>query len=467
MSASLRKIQRDRGHALVIGGSMAGLVAARVLADHFERVTVIDRDQLAADGEFRAGVPQSRHAHILLMRGQSILSEMFPQLEEDRRKSGVPKIDLAKDLAVTMWSGPVQRYASHYHGLSSTRAWLESRVRSYVSQLPGVEFRSQTEALGLTVNTRTSVTGVHVRHGHTRQTIHADLIVEASGRSSKVIDWLAAIGIDQPEITTVNGFVGYATRWYERPANLDLGFEGLLVGAKPTSNPRTGALLPVEGDRFLVTLSGIAREYPPTDEAGFLDFSRRLIDPILYRTLPKLKPVSPIYGYRRTENRWVHFERLKSWPDRFIVVGDAACCFNPIYGQGMSVSAVEALLLDRLLVSHRGQGRNLHGFARRFQRAMPSAIRSAWLLSTGEDFRWPTTEGGKPDVSTRFAHKYIDRLFDLLPTSRAVHETFTEVQHLLTPPTALFHPSLIARVLARGVRNYIDSGVFVPVRDLD
>jgi 2-polyprenyl-6-methoxyphenol hydroxylase-like FAD-dependent oxidoreductase len=462
MDAPLDIPKPDRGHAVVIGGSMAGLLAARVLSDHFERVTVIDRDQIPDDAAYRSGVPQGRHLHFLLLRGRQILDALFPDLESDYRAAGVPLINLAEDLEIVTWAGPLPRYRSQFEARSSTRAWLESVLRKRLKRRASIEFRTQSEALGLSANARKTVTGVHVWQGKTRQTIHADLIVDASGRNSKAIDWLDTLGFGKPSITTINGFLGYATRWYERPPGVEHGWKGILTGSLPTSNPRSGVLFPTEGDRWVLTLAGLAHQYPPTDDAGFLDFARQLISPRIYETVRTLTPVSPIYGYRRTENRWVHFEQLKRWPDHFIVLGDAACCFNPVYGQGMAVSAVEAMLLDGMLRSH---GPSLNGFAQRFQRALPSTFKPAWLLSTGEDFRWPTTEGGKPDAATRFAHKYIDRLFDIMPSSPAVFETFMVVQHLLAPPALLFHPSLMARVLARSARRLVEPRSFAAARE--
>jgi 2-polyprenyl-6-methoxyphenol hydroxylase-like FAD-dependent oxidoreductase len=451
--------KRDRGQAIVIGGSMAGLLAARVLSDHFERVTVLDRDQVTHETDYRSGVPQGRHLHVLLLRGREILNHLFPGLESDCDAADVPLLDLAEDLELATWAGQFPRYRCGYSVRSSSRAWLESKIRNYVKQLPGVELLAQTEALGLHANSQKLITGVHVRHGNTRQTLWADLIVDASGRNSKSIDWLEALGYGTPCITTINGFLGYATRWYERPRDVSHAWRAILTGSQPTSNPRAGVLFPVERDRWVLTLSGIAHAYPPTDEAGFLEFARQLIRPTIYDTVQTLTPISPIYGYRRTENRWVHFEQLKRWPEGFVVVGDAACCFNPFYGQGMAVSAVEAMLLDETLRNHRGSGPNLRGLAARFQRALPDAFTPAWLLSTGEDFRWPTTEGGKPDVSTRFAHWYVDQLFELMPSSTLTFEAFMSVQHLLAPPAALFHPSVVARLLAHKTRKFVDTRV--------
>lgn len=436
---------------------MAGLCAARVLADHFGRVTVIERDDLSYAGDFRPGVPQSRHFHLLLLRGRELLDQLFPALEAEFERADIPQFNLAGDVEIDTWAGRLPRYPSAFNVRSSSRAWLESVLHEHVAALPGVEFRPRHEVVSLQANRKKVVTGVQVRHADRRETLEADFVVDASGRNSKAIDWLGALGFDTPSITTVNSFLGYATRWYERSPNIDYGWRGVLTGSVPTSNPRAGVLFPIEGDRWVATIGGLARVHPPTDDAGFLEFVRNFQMPTIYEVLRTLKPISPIYGYRRTENRWVHFERLRRWPDRFVVLGDAACCFNPIYGQGMAVSAVESALLGDALRAH---GHDLGNFAQRFQRSLPSAFRPAWLLSTGEDFRWPTTEGGTPDLSTRFAHWYVDRLFEIMPTSPATFETFMTVQHLLASPAALFHPSLIARVIAANARKLVTSRPF-------
>lgn len=462
MSIDDGKAQRDRGHALVIGASMAGLLAARVLSEHFERVTVIDRDHITNDTEYRSGVPQGRHFHLLLLRGRQILDQLFPELESEYRAADIPLIDLVQDLEIVTWAGRFPRYRSGWDARSSSRAWIEFTVRKHVMRRRGVELQANTEALGLHANAAGAVTGVRVRQGNTRQTLYADLIVDASGRNSKSIDWLDTLGYPQPAITTVNPFLGYATRWYERPPNVVHDWRAIVTGTLPTSNPRGAALFPAEADRWVLTVGGLAHVYPPTDEAGFLEFTRQLVTPRIYETLRTLTPISPIYGYRRTENRWVHLEQLKRWPENFLVIGDAACCFNPVYGQGMAVSAVEAMLLDETLRKHRGRSRNLRGLARRFQRALPSTFTPAWLLSTGEDFRWPTTEGGRPGAATRFAHWYVDRLFEVMPESPMAYETFLGVQHLLAPPSTLFHPTLVARLLARKARKLVDTRQLAP-----
>ena len=216
------------------------------------------------------------------------------------------------------------------------------------------------------------------------------------------------------------------------------------MGMAPTI-PRGGVILPIEGDRWLVTLAGAAHHFPPTDEDGFRAFAAALATPALAEAIRDAEPLTPIRGYRRTENRRRHFERMRRWPDRFVVLGDAVCAFNPVYGQGMTTGALGALTLDACL-RRAGPG-GLAGVARRFQRQLGRVIAGPWLLATGEDFRWPSTTGGRPDLATRAMHRYIDRVFQLATASPAAKQAMLEVMHMVAEPAALFRPAMVLAVL--------------------
>ena len=198
-------------------------------------------------------------------------------------------------------------------------------------------------------------------------------------------------------------------------------------------------LLPVEGGHWLATLVGVGGDYPPTDYGDFLAFARTLRSPLLYEWLLRARPLTPVAGYRRTENRLRHYDALRRWPDGLVAVGDAVCAFNPVYGQGMTTAALGAQVLGRCLAEGR------LGLA--FQRRLARAVRPAWALATAEDFRYPTTAGGRPDRFTRLMHRYTRRLLDISPTDPLVARAFLEVVHLIAPPTALFHPRILARAL--------------------
>lgn len=457
MSLAKRSAIPRRDHAIVIGGSMAGLLAARVLADHFARVTLVERDRFPDGPIFRAGVPQSRHAHILLMRGRLLLEQFFPGIVTALRAAGAEIVDWPRDM---LWLSP-GGWSARYDGiemLTGSRELIEWSVRRRVAALPGMRFVERCDAAGLVATEdNASIAGVRLRHraatggseGEAREEeLAADLVVDASGRDSQTPRWLEALGYPAPEQVTINPLLGYASRYYARPADLDLDWRGALFSGIPAA-PRGAVLLPIEGNRWHVTVAGMGGDYPPTDDDGFLDFLRELRSPLLYDVLRRAEPLSPVVGYRRTENQMRGYERLTRRPERLVVLGDAACAFNPIYGQGMTVAAMSAELLGGCLRERRSDG-GLTGLAADFQRRLARITGLAWLLATGEDLRYPTTQGPRPSRATRLAHRYLDRVIAATTDTPHVGRTFLSVAHFLIPPAALFAPRIAYAALATG-----------------
>jgi hypothetical protein len=213
-------------------------------------------------------------------------------------------------------------------------------------------------------------------------------------------------------------------------------------------------LFPLDAERWIVTLSGACKDYPPTDEAGFVAFARGLRHPLLYETIRDAEPLSPIVGSRSTENRWRHYERLSQWPDGFILLGDAVCALNPVYGQGMSAAAMGALKLrDSLHRQFRTREGTLSGWAHHFQRELAKVNKPIWLLATGEDFRYPQAVGGRRNLLTKLAHNYIDQILRRANRDPMVYKRLVEVLHLLKPPTALITPRILVASLAESLSH--------------
>ncbi|HWP43016.1 MAG TPA: 2-polyprenyl-6-methoxyphenol hydroxylase-like oxidoreductase, partial [Blastocatellia bacterium] len=248
-------------------------------------------------------------------------------------------------------------------------------------------------------------------------------------------------------------FLGYASRIYRRTA-VPRDWSGIYVQAAPPSHSRGGVLFPIEGDRWLLTVVGLGRDYPPTDEAGFLEFARSMRAPAIYNAIKDAEPLSDIYSYRGTENRVRHYERMSRRPEGLLVLGDAACAFNPVYGQGMTTAALSAQTLSECLNSHRGPrlGKEVTGLADRFQKKLAKANTPAWLLATGEDLRVPEVVGKKPGLADRLMQRYVDRVVELSTENEQARLLLLEVFNLLKPPTALFHPAILAQMLKRGFR---------------
>lgn len=437
-------------HAVVIGGSMAGLLAARVLSERFGRVTVVERDGFPAGPNFRKGVPQSRHQHIFLPRGRRIAERLFPGIEDELVSSGAEVMDVADDGSWLTPAGPAPRFRSGVALIGCTRDLIEWTVRGRVASLPNVRFLERTEVTGLLTGPEGRVAGVgfRLRDGNgagSGESLNADLVVDASGRNSNAPRWLEELGYAPPEETTINAHPGYATRLFERPEASGRNWKFVLVQTAPPAHNRGGVLSPVEGGRWMCSLIGLGGDHPPTDEEGFAEFARSLRSPTLYEAIEDAVPVSPIHGYREIENKRRRYEKLARQPDNLLVIGDAVCSFNPVYGQGMTTAALGAELLDECL-SERRRGA-LTGLSRRFHKKLAKVNAAPWLLATGEDLRVRGTEGGRAGLSTRLTHRYMDRVLSLSLRDLHVRRTFLEVFGMLKPPTALFGPAVAAKAL--------------------
>jgi 2-polyprenyl-6-methoxyphenol hydroxylase-like FAD-dependent oxidoreductase len=446
-----------KSHALVIGGSIAGMLAAQVLSKHFEQVTIVERDNLPEQPGQRPGVPQAQHGHILLQRGQQILEQLFPGLKTELIAAGAYSVNITADLLwyLNAWT---PRFPSDITTINCSRNLLEWAIRRRVANNNRVAFLQGTQVIGLLSNSNHSrVTGVRVylrNQGKTDFT--ADLVVDASGRNSHSTQWLEALGYATPQKTTINSFLGYASRWYQIPENFPDDWQVAGVWGKPPNMSRGGWLFKIEKNNWLVTLFSVNRDYPPTDEAGFLEFARSLRAPIIYEAIKNAQPISPVYSYRRTENCWHHYEKLSRFPEGLIVLGDAVCALNPVSGQGMSVSALSVLILDDCLVKQFSchPHRNLIGLSKRFQRRLSQAIALPWAIATGEDLRWSTTEGGRPNFITRLFQQYVDQVLLHGIESPHVYKVFLEVMHLLKPPSTLLHPSIGIPVLLQFIKRF-------------
>jgi 2-polyprenyl-6-methoxyphenol hydroxylase-like FAD-dependent oxidoreductase len=441
--------------AVVVGGSLAGMLAARVLAGHFQQVTIVERDRYPESPSPRPGIPQAHHLHVLLMRGEQILDQLFPGLPEELAAAGAPMMDPARELAWITRAGWGVRFPSPLKMVSFSRGLLDWLLRRRVEQIAGVSFLPETEVTGLHFE-RERVCGVKVRprgerplamveNGH----LAADLVVDASGRNSKILSWMAEGGYLPPDETVVNAFVGYASRIYARPAGFQADWKGIYQQTAPPDCPRGGVLLPIEGDRWMVGAVGGDRQYPPTDEAGFLEFIESLPGGVISGALRGAVPLTPVSGYRSTENRFRRWEKLAHLPERLLILGDAACAFNPVYGQGMTIAALGALALEDSLLENTGRspGTDLDGLSRRFQHRLARVCTLPWMLATGEDYRYTQTEGGRPDTLTRGMHRYMNQIYALARTDRQVCRVLIEVFHMLKPPSRLFQPWIMARVL--------------------
>lgn len=425
----------------MLGAGIAGLTAARVLAGHGATVTLVERDRLSDVGH-RPGVPQSRHVHALLTRGSRELEHLFPGLSAELLAAGAHDLDWTEQRIRSLmgWS---PRYTSGLRSVFCSRELLESAIRHRVLALPQVKSLDIREAVGLEGDAR-RVTGARVRlRGVASRdrvtTVHADLVIDATGRASNSPRWLDSLGLDPPRESVVSSHLGYASRQYAMPAGFGDDWK-LLVARQPAPSTRAAVLYPVEGNQWFLTVAGRGADLSPHHEEGFVEFARSIEG--IAQALDGAQAVGPITTYRRTENRWRHWEDARSWPCGLVVLGDATCSFNPAYGQGMTIATLQAVALGEVLSA----GPWDHRSSQIVQRRAAAVLRGAWTLATQEDFRSPTAEGRR-SPATRVAHRYTDQVLRAATRDEVVNTRFFEVTHLVRPPSALVEPAILRRVL--------------------
>jgi 2-polyprenyl-6-methoxyphenol hydroxylase-like FAD-dependent oxidoreductase len=452
------------GRAIVIGAGMAGLVAARVLSDHLDEVVLVERDRLAdlrdEDGQpiDRPGVPQGPHLHVLLARGHGELMRLYPEWDARLAAAGAGPIDWPLDACWVTGAGTAPRFHSRLRSRLASRALFERTLRDLTLARPGITLLDGHEAEDLLVDGG-EVRGAVVRARPTTpdstpgdpRELAGWLVVDASGRSSKTPDHLASVGLPAPRETVIDASLRYSTRHFRAPARKP-DWKVLLVRDRIPSGTRGGGITPIEGDRWIVTLGGAVGDHPPTDEAGYGAFASSLLSPMLADAIRDAEPIGPVRGWARTSNRWRHVESMASWPRGLALVGDALCALNPVYGQGMSVAAMEGPVLGSWLVSEpvrRAKSSGSPPDTLGLMRSIAGTARLPWFLSTAEDARILGATGAPPvGLGERLSRRYVDAVYANASRHQPTARRFIEVTQLRRPPLALFDP-LVAFEVAR------------------
>ncbi|WP_027342311.1 FAD-dependent oxidoreductase [Hamadaea tsunoensis] len=419
--------------AVVVGASITGLAAARALADSFDQVLVADRDVLPGDAEPRRGVPQGHHGHVLLGAGQRALAELFPGLLDELVAAGAVPFDPSLDMIVhrrVEWTRP----PSGLRLVSFSRPLLEHTLRTRVAALPNVTIRSATAVSALTGDA-SRVTGVMI-DGMPHP---ADLVVDCTGRGSRSDGWLRDLGCPTPAVTEVTVDVGYASRLLRRTESDLPGAKAVFVLPAAPQETRLGVVLPIEGGRWIASLGGWFGDFP-TDADGFTEHAGLLPNPHVAGLLSRAEPITDVHVHRLPSNRRRHFEKLDRVPAGFVALGDAVCSFNPVYGQGMTIGVLEAAELGRRTRT----GTDLDVPA--FYGWLADLLKVPWRFAAGADFAWPQTKGARPDGNA-LIRRYTRRVQRTVAYDPVVRQVFTAVQHMLLPPTALFAPRIVLRVL--------------------
>ncbi len=426
-------------HAVVLGASLAGTLAAAALVDHVDHVTLVERDRIPLGPAPRQGVPQARHAHLLWSGGAWAIEALLPGTIPRWLAAGARRIGLPDEVVMMTPQGWMPRFAGTQFLITCGRDLLDWVVREQVLADERVSLH-RAEAVGL-IGDQVRVTGVRLRDpdGRTLWELPADLIVDATGHGSRAHRWLADLGLGPVLRRTVDPGLAYATRVFKAPPLLGVDFPALNVYADPRQ-PRPGQtaiLLPIENHQWIVTLSGTRGGHPPDDAVGFVEFARRVRHPLIGDLIATLEPVGPVYSSSSPGNRRWYFERLPRWPQGFVVLGDAVATYNPAYGHGMSVAARSAVALRDIL---RRYGLRRPDVARRAQRAIARAVKPAWIMATGQDIRYPDVVGEPPSLATRLLRRYLDRLFTVARHRQMIMRALTDVMTLSRPMLSLLHP---------------------------
>ncbi|MGW7240987.1 NAD(P)/FAD-dependent oxidoreductase [Streptomyces sp. NPDC054804] len=440
--------------AVVLGGSLAGLLAARALTPFTDRVVVVERDALPAGPEPRKGLPQARHVHHLWSGGARALEELLPGTIGRLRSAGVRRLPVTTDMVALSPQGWYRRWAESAFVLPGSRDLLDWVVRERVLADDRIELLPRTEAVGL-LGTDLAVTGVRLRAldsgaEHVRA---AQLVVDATGRGSRTPAWLAELGLPAPEFREVDAGIAYASRMFRAPAEtVRTGFPIVNVQASPRGGApgRGGVLMPIENGRWLVTLHGSRGGEPGPGADDFLRYAREdLAHPVIAELLANAEPLTDVSMTRTTANRRHFYERAQAWPENLVVLGDAVCALNPVYGHGMSVAAQGALAMRDVI---RRQGWGAPGLARSLQKAVSRPARAAWELSTGADVFYPGATENGPTLRDRLTQVYVDRLLYTATGNGRIARRVTDVTSLERGTEVLMTPGVVLGALVGPLR---------------
>ncbi len=436
--------------AVVIGAGMAGMPAARVLADYFDKVVVIENDTLPSDAAPRAGTPQSKHVHVLLAGGLQSLETLFPGFGQALANAGAQLLRVSVDM---LWERPgYESYPRRDLGFTSysmTRPLLESVVRKKFAAIGNMTVHERCRAQQLiTTDDGRTVKGVSCLHsdGKTEE-IQAGLVIDASSNGQPTFNLLAALGLPAPEEAAIGVDMGYSSTIFEIPNDAPSDWRAVNTLPEPPRNRRGALLSQVEGNCWLLSLGGNHDVKPPEDEAGFLEFAQHLRTQTIYNAVKGAKRCASIARYGLKASRWRHFEKLERFPAGLIPFGDSICRFNPVYGQGMSVAAKEACLLLSLLETAAAEGKGLGSLATDFLVQAQPIIDAPWAMAVIPDFLDPLTEGERPaDLANalRFSAALIKTAYE----DAAIHKLMFEVQHMIKPRSVLREPAVVEQIRA-------------------
>jgi 2-polyprenyl-6-methoxyphenol hydroxylase-like FAD-dependent oxidoreductase len=434
-------------HAVVLGASMGGLLAARVLSDFYRNVTVVERDTLPSAPVNRRGVPQGKQIHAIQARGTQILDELFPDFLDELRAGGVGSWDDGdfSKLCISVGGHQMVRSGSSPSALSMSisfvsRPFLEWNVRRRVRSIPNVTFLEGHDVVDLIVTpTCDRVTGTRVvdRDIAHETTLAADLVVDATGRGSRTPTFLEELGYGRPPEDELMVNLAYASQLLRLAPGAVR--EHMIAMFPMPGRPKMFGLFEYENDTWIFAVGALAGLEPPRQRADMLRFAADFAPAHALQAIDEAEPLGEVAHHRVPSNRWRRYDKMHRTPDGLLVFGDAICSFNPIYGQGMTVAAIEATVLRDCL--HRGE----QDLPRRFFRASAKKVRVAWQTAVGSDLTLPEVAGPR-SASMRITNAYLDRVMTAAETDPVVAGQFMRVIGMMDPPARLLRPAILLRI---------------------
>ena len=434
--------------AVVIGAGMGGLAAAKAVAPFFDTVIALDRDALPEEPAPRVGTPQARHAHALLAGGQQALEELFPGIGAELSAAGAVKTRVGRDIIQERPGfDPFPRRDLGFDVLCLSRPLLETVCRRRLRQAPNIEIRPRSrvaEVVPAADHRGVAAVRYETESGK-QETLAADLVVDASGRAAPTLALLESIGSPKPPETEIGVDLSYASAVFEIPAGAARDWKGVSHYPAFPDEARGGLILRIERGRWIVSLGGVHGDAPPDDIEGFRAFAKSFRTPTFFDAISGARQVGEIARYNQPASIRRHFHKLEQFPRGLIPLGDAVCRFNPVFGQGMSVAAQEAVILGRLLDA--GRAAPLDGLAEDYLSRIQDKLEAPWATAVF-DLVDPRTRGERPaDLGRRL--QYGRALLRLAAEDAETHKIMMEVNHLIRLHSALREPQLAARVMAR------------------
>jgi 2-polyprenyl-6-methoxyphenol hydroxylase-like FAD-dependent oxidoreductase len=437
--------------AIVIGAGMGGLAAAGAAADYFEHVIVLERDSLPSRALPRAGTPQAQHTHALLGGGQLALEALFPGFTAALAQAGAVTYRVGLEiLAELPGFDPFPQRDLGWDAHSMSRPLIEQVVRQLLMKRPNVEIRERcrVDHIVMADTNGGAVSAVRLadRDG-AGGLLAADLVIDSSGRGALSLAALRATDHAVPAETSVGIDMAYATGIFSIPDDAPRQWKGVYTFPSAPRGKRGALMLPIEGNRWIVSLAGAHGDAPPGDLNGFLAFAGEMRTQTIYNALKNANPASEVLRFAFPESVWRHFERLHSFPRGLLPFGDVICRFNPIFGQGMTVAAKEACVLRDIFAARAGDRDPFEGLAQTFFAAIQEVLDTPWATAAIADFVYPETRGDRPaDLENTL--KFGQAMVVLAARDAEVHKLRLEVMNLLKPRSVYRNPDLVARVRA-------------------